>query len=106
MPCAYLDVNMVGGSNAKPKDIVYRPLYYLSGYNSAATRWRNEFSDKSKSPQQRIVSFEDLKKKTWKQLGITGSDSDDDTATLINAFFEVTLTYTDIGVFDVKRGLW
>jgi len=106
MPCAYLDVDIVNGNNATPMDIVYRPRYYLSGYNSAAKRWRNEYMDVATSPQKRIVSFENLKEKTWEQLGITSSDSDDDIATVLSATFVVTLMYTGFGVFDVKRGLW
>ncbi|KAJ8131566.1 hypothetical protein O1611_g2061 [Lasiodiplodia mahajangana] len=108
MLCAFTDVDMgMGGDNAKPTDIVYRPRYYLSGYQSTAKRWRDEYCQKFTSPEQRIISFEGLKDLKWSQLGITDSDSDDDfEATAETADFEVTLTYTGICSFDVRRGLW
>ena len=106
MPCAYLDPDMVAGDNAKKTDIVYRPRYYLSGYNSAAKRWRDEYMTKIKTPEERIISLEGLKNLTWSQLGITDSDDADDTGDISELPFDVSLTYTGIGVFDVKRGLW
>ncbi|KAI0097924.1 hypothetical protein GGR51DRAFT_552818 [Nemania sp. FL0031] len=106
MRCAFTDVDM-GGDDAKPTDIVYRPRYYLSGYQSTAKRWRDEYSQRFTSPEERIISFEGLKDLKWSQLGITDSDSDDDfEATAETAAFEVTLRYTGICPFDVKRGLW
>jgi hypothetical protein len=74
--------------------------------NNNAGNWRNEYMDVVTSPRKRIVSFENPKAKTWEQLAMTNSDNDDDTATVLDANFEVTLMYTGFGVFDVKRGLW
>ena len=106
MLCAVLDVDIVNGNNAKQTDLVYRPRYFLSGYQSAAKRWREEYSDKSSTPEQRIISFEGLKDKSWAELGISESDGDDDVGAALETTLDIMLTYTGIGVFDVKRGLW
>ncbi|KAM0075396.1 hypothetical protein ACKRZS_012536 [Fusarium odoratissimum] len=71
-----------------------------------AKRWRDEYYDKSSAPEQRLVSFEDLKNKTWAQLDIIEPDGDNDTDETPEMDFQVTLTYTGMRVFDVKRGLW
>ncbi|KAL7763931.1 hypothetical protein ACKLNR_005076 [Fusarium oxysporum f. sp. zingiberi] len=106
MPCAVSDVDTLNERATQQADIVYRPRYYLSGYRSTAKRWRDEYYDKSSAPEQRLVSFEDLKNKTWAQLGIIEPDGDNDTDETPKMDFQVTLTYTRMGVFDVKRGLW
>jgi hypothetical protein len=106
MHCAYTDVDIVNGDNATQTDIVYRPRYYLSGYNSTAKRWRDEYSQEITSPDQRIISFKNLQNLTWSQLGISEIENDDDVNIASESEFEVTLTYTGICPFDVKRGLW
>ncbi|KAF4335363.1 hypothetical protein FBEOM_10772 [Fusarium beomiforme] len=106
MPCVVSDVGILNGRATQQADIVYRPRYYLSGDRSTAKRWRDEYYDKTAAPEQRLVSFEVLKNKTWAQLGIiepTGANDIDNTPEID---FNVTLIYTGIGVFDVKRGLW
>lgn len=71
-----------------------------------AKRWRDEYGNISATPEQRIISFDDLQKKTWGQLGIVELDSADEINDTPEMDFQVTLTYTGLGVFDVKRGLW
>ncbi|KAG5656861.1 hypothetical protein KAF25_011030 [Fusarium avenaceum] len=106
MPCAVSDVDILRERGTQQEDIVYRPRYYLSGYRSTATRWRDEYYEKAASPEQRFVSFEGLKNKTWAQLGITEPDGDNDIDETPEMDFHITLTYTGLEAFDVKRGLW
>ncbi|KAM5526629.1 hypothetical protein FOXYSP1_20967 [Fusarium oxysporum f. sp. phaseoli] len=88
MPYAVSDVNILNERATKQADI------------------HDEYYNKSSAPEQRLVSFKDPKNKTWAQLGIIEPDGDNDIDETPEMDFQVTLTYTGMGVFDVKRGLW
>lgn len=109
MPSVLSGFDIVNATTVNKADMVYRPLYYLPGaYQSTARRWRDEYRAKRLTPSERLVSFQDLKSKTWAQLGITGTVEDEASASDDAQFkdLQVTLKYTGLGAFDVKRGLW
>jgi hypothetical protein len=100
-------LDILSADAVEKASIVYRPLYYLPGaYQSTARRWRDEYPDKRLSPSQRIISFDGLQKKSWAQLGMIETEGDEDADELLFRDVEITLRYTGIGAFDVKRGLW
>lgn len=106
MPYAVSDVNILNEHATQQADIVYRPCYYLSGYQSTTKSQHDEYYNKSSAPEHRLISFKDPKNKTWAQLVIIEPDGDNDIDETPEMDFQVTLTYTGMGVFDVKRGLW
>lgn len=107
MPCSLQDFDVTTGSPLQdgPKDNIYRPLHYLSGYETAATRWLAE-SSKGELYHEVVLDFAKSAKQTWASLGFPQFDLEATSIPKLPAGTRVVLRYTGLEAFDVRRGLW
>lgn len=92
------------------KDIIYRPLHYLSGFTSDAAFWRKQYNTDIWKPSTMILNMQAAATKPWAALGFPDLDiaaQDLDPAVLAHLDdWQVHLSYTHMATYPVYRGLW
>ncbi|KAG9517554.1 hypothetical protein KCU93_g8694, partial [Aureobasidium melanogenum] len=92
------------------KDIIYRPLHYLSGFTSDATFWRKQYNTDIWNPSIMVLNLQAAATRPWAALGFPALDDttqDLDHAVLAHLDdWQVHLSYTHMATYPVYRGLW
>lgn len=118
MPCAMNDVSIATTSNGgeSPKDIVYRPLHVLPGFNFTSEHWAREGLQREEDQSSLRIDLLEGFTRSWKDLGFGHLDNTEKSGRKGSKEVErirstigewrLVLKYTAIHGFDVNRGLW
>lgn len=111
MPSLQLDGDMISvNKEVDPRNIIYRPLHYLSGFAADSRVWRDQYNIDIRRPKSLEISLHKAMTKSWASLGFPQFDKTDSGADQADsdllAEWRICLTYTRMASYTVYRGLW
>jgi hypothetical protein len=113
MQCALQEVDLLqplSDPALDELDLIYRPLYFLSGYANTAKRWRDDWIEAVQKLKRIKLKLEEVMNQRWATLGFPQFDAVADNPTSISkeslCGWEVELSVTGISSFNVGRGMW
>jgi hypothetical protein len=109
MLCALQDLGRAAPSAVSTAGYIYRPLYFLSGYDQQSKRWVKDYPVNSTHRQLLSLDLDTTSRVSWTSLGFPALSSANSSDTLAGSILQgtkITLSFTGMASFDVFRGLW